>query len=210
MSLYVDQVYCLQSRWLTLQDIEYAEDSYSYTEYSYKCKAAATGLFRSLQPHFLTLLPPPRVCLPLLFFYFFSFFFILRLRISCTVCAFSHSNSLCSRPRKFTVGMHGREVAKSSSPFFFFFFFLLLFPSLFKPSERERVNVLCPAFNYRDALGRAHVCTHVATLRYLATCSCSCARARESARERSFVGRCVRASESEWDTRAFTLKEKNQ
>lgn len=152
----------------------------------------------------------PPVCALLFSFFIFSFFFILRLRISCTVCAFSHSNSLCSRPRKFTVGMHGREVAKSSSPFFFFFFFLLLFPSLFKASERERVNVLCPAFNYRDALGRAHVCTHVATLRNLATCSCSCARARESARERSFVGRCVRASESEWDTRAFTLKEKNQ
>lgn len=160
MSLYVDQVYCLQSRWLTLQDIEYAEDSYSYTEYSYKCKAAATGLFRSLQPHFLTLLPPP-LCVPSSsLFLFFSFFFILRLRISCTVCAFSHSNSLCSRPRKFTVGMHGREVAKSSSPFFFFFFFLLLFPSLFKPSEREREWTFCALHSTIGTHSGVRMCAH--------------------------------------------------
>ena len=63
----------------------------------------------------------------LLFSFFFFLLSTLCLRTSCTVYAFWHSNSLCSRPRKFTVGMHGREIAKSSSPFLLFFFFFFLF-----------------------------------------------------------------------------------
>ena len=106
--------------------------------------------------------------------------------------------------------------------FFSFFFCSSPFPSFFKLSERgrerERFVSSSPAFNYRDALGRARVCTHTQPHHSsnLATCPCSCTRTRtrESARVRSLVGRCVRAcvraSESEWDTRTFMLKENQQ
>lgn len=84
----------------------------------------------------------PALCPPVpstsLFYFFFLFFFFLStlcLRTSCTVCAFWHSNSLCSRPRKFTVGMHGREIAKSSSPFLLFFLFLFFSFSFFPSTE---------------------------------------------------------------------------
>lgn len=101
----------------------------------------------------------PPVCAFLFSFFIFFFFFILRLRISYTVCAFSHSNSLCSRPRKFIVGMHGREVAKSSSPFFFFFFFFSFFlPSLNQVKEREWT--FCALHSTIGTHSGVRVCAH--------------------------------------------------
>ena len=113
---------------------------------SCKCKRRRpVGFFNSSlpSPSRRVLYPPPPLA------------FLLRMRLcvsySETARVYRHSNSLCSRPRKFTVGMHGREVAKSSSappPSLLFLFF---FP------DEWGCSVACI---HGDALAGARVCAH--------------------------------------------------
>lgn len=152
-------------------------------KHSCKCKAAFEHLGHDV-PH------------PSFFSFLLSY---INLYINCRCALFWHSNSLCSRPRKFIVGMHGREVAKSSSPLFFFFpfSFLFLFLSFLlqakygrkgegkeRMKERER-----PCFVPCIQLSGRGSCVCVCTRKYAtqqATCPCTGGRGKRASA-------CVRA-----------------